>query len=374
MKLKPFPFFILLLSTFFACTPQEEKKEEIDENSISKKDTIKPKPNYKDTISIIGVGDLVPGSNYPNESHLPPNDGKNLMSQVYHILRTADITFGTFESNILDDGGVLKYCQNPAVCFAFRLPDKYAKIFADAGFDAISLANNHINDFGRVAIDNTHKVIKDLGIKVTGLLESPTAIIEREGLRIGIASFGPYHIIMPDMRDLVLVRKTIQDLKEKEKCDIVIVTGSGGSEGAAYQHVPRRTEVFYGENRGNVYEFSHTAIDAGADLVLQNGPHVMRGVELYKNRFIAYSLGNFCTPKLGIAGLGGIAPIMDVKMNRKGEFLYAQITPTTQQNGSVVSIDPEKRAIKIIRNLSKQDFPESPLEIREDGKIVKIKS
>lgn len=371
MQFNQITLFIISILIFSTCSPQEEKKEDITDNQTIPKAPIQPKPTYKDTISIIGVGDLVPGSNYPNVSHLPPNDGKDLMSQVYHILQAADITIGTFESNILDEGGILKYCQNPSVCFAFRLPEKYAQIFADAGFDAISLANNHINDFGRVAIDNTHKVLKDLDIRVTGLLESPTTIIEREGLKIGIASFGPYHIIMPDMRDLALVKKTIQDLKEKEQCDIVIVTGSGGAEGKDYQHVPRRTEIFFGENRGNVYEFSHTAVDAGADLVLQNGPHVMRGVELYKNRFIAYSLGNFCTPKLGISGLGGIAPIMDVKLNRKGEFLYAQITPTTQQNGKVVSIDPQKRAITVIRDLSKQDFPESPLEIQGDGKIMR---
>lgn len=372
MQFKLYILFIFFIS-FLACTPQEEEKREYVLNQISsQKESIPLEPNYKDTISIIGVGDLVPGSNYPNQSHLPPNNGRDLMKQVSHILRNADITLGTFESNILDDGGFLKSCADSSVCFAFRLPEKYAQIFVEAGFDALSLANNHINDFGRIAIDNTHKVLKNLGIKVTGLLESPTAIIEKEGLKIGIASFGPYNIIIPDMRNLDLVRRTITNLKEKEKCDIVIVTGSGGAEGAKYQHVTRQVEIFYEENRGNVYEFSHTAIDAGADLVLQNGPHVMRGVELYKNRFIAYSLGNFCTPKLGISGLGGVAPIMDVKLNRKGEFLYAHITPTTQQEGAVVRIDPQKRAIKIIRNLSQQDFPESPLDITEDGRIVKV--
>ena len=77
--------------------------------------------------------------------------------------------------------------------------------------------------------------------------------------------------------------------------DIVIVSFHGGAEGSKALHVPYGQETFYGENRGHLREFTHTVIDAGADLVWGHGPHVLRGMEVYKDRLIAYSLGNFAT-------------------------------------------------------------------------------
>ncbi len=371
-------FFITLLVLISSCGKgQEENSTEQVSQQIQ--DTLKSTTFTeasltdtvrKDTLRIIGVGDLVPGSNHPNTSQLPPNLGKDLMKSVHPILQSADLTFGTYEACILDAGGQQKYCQNPAVCYAFRLPEKYAEIFPEAGFDIVSLANNHINDFGNEGVQNTRKVFNRMGIKTAGLKDEPYTTYEKDGIKYGIASFAPYYIIVANMLELNYVRQIVRKLKEEEKCDIVLVSGSGGAEGASHQHVTRATEMFYGENRGNVYEFAHAAIDAGADLVLQNGPHVLRGVELYKDKFIAYSLGNFCSPIINVSGLGGIGVMMEVKLSPKGEFLEAVIHPTTQQS-KVVLPDPEKRAIKIIRDLTKADFPETNLEILDDGRIIK---
>ena len=77
--------------------------------------------------------------------------------------------------------------------------------------------------------------------------------------------------------------------------DIVIVSFHGGAEGSEYTNITKKTEIFLGENRGNPYEFSRVAIDAGADVIFGHGPHVTRSMDIYKNRFIAYSLGNFAT-------------------------------------------------------------------------------
>ena len=66
-----------------------------------------------------------------------------------------------------------------------------------------------------------------------------------------------------------------------------------GAEGSDQIHVPHGAEYFLGENRGNSRAFTHAAIDAGADLVVGSGPHVIRGVEWYHHRLIAYSTGNF---------------------------------------------------------------------------------
>ena len=124
-----------------------------------------------------------------------------------------------------------------------------------------------------------------------------------------------------------------------DSCDIVIVSFHGGAEGADYQNVTRETETFYGENRGNVYEFSHRMIDAGADIVFGHGPHVTRAIEVYKDRFIAYSLGNFCTyRRFNLTGPNGFAPLLRVKTDTFGKFVEADIIPVYQDNLGHVKI------------------------------------
>ena len=77
-----------------------------------------------------------------------------------------------------------------------------------------------------------------------------------------------------------------------------------GAEGTDGQHVPRGTEYYLGENRGNERVFAHALVTAGADLVLASGPHVLRGLRLFHEKLIAYSLGNFamCSHALSMDG------------------------------------------------------------------------
>ena len=93
--------------------------------------------------------------------------------------------------------------------------------------------------------------------------------------------------------------------------DIVIVTFHGGAEGASMMHVPFAEEEYFGEPRGDVAMFARRMVDAGADLVLGHGPHVVRGIERYQERLIAYSLGNFATYYgISVDGAKGLAPIL----------------------------------------------------------------
>ena len=78
------------------------------------------------------------------------------------------------------------------------------------------------------------------------------------------------------------------------QADLVVIQMQGGAEGADKSHVVPGHEFFLGEDRGDLIAFSHAVIDAGADVVFGHGPHIMRGMEFYKGRLIAYSLGNFC--------------------------------------------------------------------------------
>jgi poly-gamma-glutamate capsule biosynthesis protein CapA/YwtB (metallophosphatase superfamily) len=335
-------------------------------------DTLKPLlPDtvnlVKDTVTIIGVGDIMMGTNYP-ENKLPPDDGNFLMRDVYAILQDADVTFGNLEGTLLDDGGTPKTCKDPKVCYAFRTPVRYVNNLVEAGFDMMSLANNHAGDMGDEGRKSSMKTLEQAGILHAGQITKKTAIFTKDSVRYGLVAFAPNSNCV-NLNDIDGARQLVQQLDSL--VDIVIVSFHGGAEGAQHQHVPRTVEMFHGENRGNVHYFTHTLIDAGADIIFGHGPHVTRAIEVYKERFIAYSLGNFCTYRgINIAGVNGLAPIMKVFTDRNGKFLKGEIISTVQTYEKGVQVDPQKQVLKKIQELTKKDFPESPIHIDDNGLIT----
>ena len=321
----------------------------------------------KDTVSIIGVGDIMMGSNYPNGGNLPPNDGLSLMKEVEYILKSADVTFGNLEGVLLNDGGTAKTCRDPKVCYVFRSPEKYVQNLVNAGFDVMSLANNHSGDFGDLGKSSSIKALEEVEIHQAGQSTKPYVIFEKEGITFGVAAFAP-NAGCARINDLKEARRIIAKLDSS--VDIVIVSFHGGAEGPQHEHVPRKNEIFYGENRGDVYQFAHQLIDVGADIVFGHGPHVTRAVEVYKNKFISYSLGNFCTyGGINVSGINGLSPIIKVFTSSTGKFYRAEITSTKQTFYGPVTIDDEKKVLRRIQQLTKQDFPETQIEIDNNGNV-----
>ena len=341
-------------------------------SKTKKSDTPKiDKHNKKTEFTIIGVGDIMLGSNYPFEYLLPENDA-NILKNTQNILKNADITAGNLEGTLFDTGGTPKSCNNPNVCYVFRMPSRYGTYLKQAGFDYLSIANNHSNDFGEIGIKETMKNLDNLGIKYSGIKDiTESAVLEKDGKKFGFISFSPNSATVK-LNDYNYAKKLISELKSK--VDIVIVMFHGGAEGANAEHITKRHEIFHGEGRGNVYEFAHFAIDNGADVIFGQGPHVTRAVELYKNKFISYSGGNFATfGKINISGSMGIAPIFKIRIDNKGDFISGEIIPVRQTYKSLGPfIDSEKLAIKKIISLNKSDFPNgNGLSISEEGKITK---
>jgi len=322
------------------------------------------------TVTIIGVGDMMLGTNYPSTKHLAPNDGANLLDSVRAILIDADITFGNLEGTLAGTKGKVKRCRNPKLCYAFRSPSHYGQYYKDAGFDLVSIANNHSGDFGAEGREITMKTLEEYGIQYAGLLSCPTTIIEKDGIKYGLAAFAPNSGTV-SINDIEGAKEIVQGLDSL--CDIVIVSFHGGGEGRSKQHVTKETELFIGENRGNVYEFSHAVIDAGADVVFGHGPHVTRAIELYNNHLICYSLGNFATyDRFSLTAESGVAPIVKVTTDTKGNFISAQITPIKQVGEGIPMVDREKQwALKLIQSLTNEDLPETPLLIGDDGMVTK---
>lgn len=340
------------------------KKTNVSKNENDKKDT-------KSEFTIIGVGDIMLGSNYPSDL-LPKND-ENILKNTQDVLQNADITVGNLEGTLFDTGGTPKSCDNPNVCYAFRMPSKYGKYLKQAGFDYLSIANNHSNDFGQTGIKETIQNLNNLNIKYSGIKGiAESTILEKNGKKFGFVSFAPNSATVK-LNDYNYVKKLISELKSK--VDIVIVMFHGGAEGAGAEHITRNHEIFHGEDRGNVYEFAHFAIDNGADIIFGQGPHVTRAIELYKNKFISYSGGNFATfGKINVSGSMGIAPIFKIKIDSNGNFISGEIIPVRQTYKSLGPfIDSEKLVIKKIISLNKSDFPNgNGLSVTNNGKINKI--
>ena len=379
MKNFKFIILVIMMLSFFSCdnTYYGKKESESDVNG-KKENTDTAVTNSAENeisenkkITVIGVGDIMLGSNYPSKNLLPKND-YNILSDTEKILQDADITIGNLEGTLFDEGGIPKSCSDPSVCFVFRTPSKYGQYLKKAGFDYLSIANNHSNDFGDEGIRQTMKNLDELGIKYTGIKKlAETTIIEKDNLKYGFVSFAPLSKTV-DLNDYEYGAELIKSLKSE--VDIVIVMFHGGAEGNGKEHLTRKTEMFFGENRGNVFKFARMAVDAGADIIFGQGPHVTRAIELYKNKFISYSAGNFATyGKFNLKGSSGIAPIFKITLDSKGNFIEGEIIPVRQTKGVYGPfIDENKSAVKEIISLNKSDFPEgNGLSVSEDGKIQK---
>ncbi|MEW7290324.1 CapA family protein [Aquimarina sp. 2304DJ70-9] len=362
-------FFVIIFGFSSSIQAQKYSKEVLDSMySIAQKTKLElEKPKY---IKIMAVGDIMMGTNFPNESYLPPK-GKGPFDDVNSILTQADILFGNLEGTLTDEGENAKRCSDPSKCYSFRSPESFGEYLEETGFDVMSIANNHIGDFGEIGIKNTSKTLEKHNIAYAGIFAQPSTIFEKNGITYGFCAFAPNKDCIK-IHNLTNAKKIVEELKQK--ADIVIVSFHGGAEGLKHTHVTRKTERFYGEDRGNVYKFAHTMIDAGADMVIGHGPHVSRAFEVYKNKFIAYSLGNFCTySRFNLDGIKGYAPIAEIEIALDGNFVKGKLHSAKQIDEVYPFIDEKKRALKEIKKLTLEDFPESKLLFEEDGSFTQQK-
>ena len=350
-------------------------------------------------IKIRAVGDTMLGTNFPRNM-LPP-DNTSPLQQITPLLQGADITFANYEGTLCDGGQSQKCAAHgsasaargrmpevaaahgsggtPVVrgtkqgvaqanCFAFRSPRKFAEFVKEAGFDVVSLANNHILDFGEDCRDQTEKTLDALGIAWSGR-QGTVARFERNAIPF---SFIAFHSARHTNTTLDIEAAQQMIAAEKALGNLVMVSFHGGAEGLRALHVPHKAELFMSEDRGHVRRFAHAVVDAGADIVLGSGPHVVRGMEVYKDRLIAYSLGNFATYRaFNIWGLNGIGLILEADIDDAGRFVSGKIIPTRQTGFGVPVLDEKMIATDVIRVLSKQDFPNTGVIIAQDGTLQK---
>jgi poly-gamma-glutamate capsule biosynthesis protein CapA/YwtB (metallophosphatase superfamily) len=316
-------------------------------------------------ITVAAVGDIMMGTDYPSPK-LPKKDGKFLFEASKEILRQADIVFGNLEGPLYEKGSPAKKGRE-GESYVFRTPPRYAKNLVDAGFNVLSLANNHAGDFGYPGMVSTKKVLKANGIKYSSK-SGEVAEFEIKGLKIGLIalSFGspPRSIVYPE--------KALEEIEElSKKYDLLILSIHGGKEGGTALQTKNEFEYFLEEPRGNLIQFAHEAVERGADLILGHGPHVPRAMEIYQDRLIAYSLGNFCTYEgMSLGKEKGYAPLLWVELGKNGEFIRGKIYSFIQIPPGGPRTDEQERAYTLIKQLSQEDFPETSPFLNESGILL----
>lgn len=341
---------ILLLALLGTCTPAKLQAQPADS-----------------LLTIAMCGDIMMGTTYPTV-RLPQNDGAAIFAHVKQLFIDADLSAGNLEG-VIADGGKSTKDVSKANNYAFRTPESYAHLLTEAGFDYLNLANNHTNDFGLEGRQRTREILEREGIAYSGLPDCESVVVEKNGVRYGICSFGQNSYTLKHT-DTASVTRIVTALRPR--CDILVVNFHGGAEGTKYSHLPDGPETYLGENRGNLRAFAHRCIDLGADLVFGHGPHVVRAVECYKGHLIAYSLGNFCTTYgINVAGLTGYAPVLVARIARDGRFVEGRIHSFIQTPGTGPLPDLENKVAQHMRALSEADFRgQYGLTISDDGTLT----
>lgn len=202
---------------------------------------------------------------------------------AYYLYQGADYFFGNVKSILEADnlsivnmeGTLTEDGTRQDKQYAFKGDPKFASILTEGSVEAANLANNHSHDYGDDSYTDTISALEDAGITTFGYDE--VAVMEINGIKVGLV--GIY-----ELADHLKRQQQLEDNIAKVKsqgADLIIVSFHWGNE---RETIPDYHQMTLG----------HAAIDLGADLVVGHHPHVLQGIEKYRDKYIAYSLGNFC--------------------------------------------------------------------------------
>jgi hypothetical protein len=323
--------------------------------------TLHRPPRARIVLSSVGfafVGDTILG----NTPELPAQPG-DYLDPVRSRLAAA-VTFGNYEGTFTTVATGKCGTSSGSTCYQFRNPPSYAKIFHNDGYDVLNLANNHSHDFGSAGLQSTKDAITGAGMRYTGLPGQITYVI-RNGIRIAFVGFAPYSSTN-NLLDLSTAASLIRTANRHAR--VVVVYMHAGAEGASADHVTGQEEHFLGEDRGNPKRFAHLAVDNGASVVVASGPHVMRGMQFYKHRLIAYSLGDFANYRnFNTSGVLADSGILRLTLSDTGAFRRAQLVSVQLATDGRASRGGD--SVSFVRRLSTDDFGTSAPRLSSTGRI-----
>lgn len=244
-------------------------------------------PRSSGEVSLIAVGDMMLSRNAA-KTIKKRGDANYPFLKTRDYLKSGDIVFGNLETP-LTAGREIKTGET-----VFRSDPEMARVLAQNNFSVLSLANNHSPNFGAKGLRDTFQYLKDAGIAYAGAGQDAEeayapVYLEKNGLTFAFLAYTDNDVIPKTYEaaqkragtafmDIARLRTAVKSAKTK--ADFVIVSMHSGAE---YVPQPNKRQK----------QFAHAAIDAGAELVIGHHPHVVQSAEIYKGKYIFYSLGNF---------------------------------------------------------------------------------
>src|SRR3954469_25093627 len=307
------------------------------------------------TFTFVGGGDIA----------LTGDADARVFNGVRGYLRAGDLVVGNLEGTLTTTGA--PKCSGGVGCFTFRGSPAWAGVLRRAGFNVLNVANNHALDYGAEGQAETLTALRDAGLLEQGL-PGQVLHVSLRGIRIALIGCAPYGWA----QSLLDIGGTARLVRTAARgADVVIVYMHAGAEGSDAEHVADADEVYLGESRGNSRAFAHAMIRAGADLVFGSGPHVLRGIEWYRNRLIAYSLGNLAgTHTLSTAGLLGSSALLRATLDARGNFLNASVVPLRLAGVGTPLTDAGAEVTSPLRALSYPDFGARAIAISAAGRVA----
>jgi hypothetical protein len=320
--------------------------------------TTGPPSKAPETVTLVAGGDV----------SLAGEPNRALFAHIRRFLRSADLAVANLEGTLANGGSARCVADANAGCFIFRASPRWAATLRESGFTALNIANNHALDYGQDAQAETLAALRGEHLAFDGLPGQITYV--RAGrMHVALVGCAPYRWAQ-DLLDLPGTAQLVR--RASRRADIVVVYMHAGAEGSTADHVSGSAESYLGEPRGNPAEFAHAMIDAGADLVLASGPHVLRGLEWYKRRLIAYSLGNLASSHtLSSAGVLAQSALLRVTLDVHGRFVAGSLIPLRLDAWGTPAFDPGRASLGLIRALSRSDFAATAALIGGGGKLTR---
>lgn len=348
---------------------------------------VAPVRRWPESVTFAFTGDINLGTT-TLPGGIPPAEGHGLLDAARPHL-TGDLVVGNLEG-VFADSGVSEKCidrqalaklrragrepDEPPVranCYAFRTPTTLAGRLSDAGFTHLNLANNHSGDLGAAGRASTLAVLDSLRLTHYGPIGSIAVDSIRRGDSLSVVALVGF-TTYPFAYNLLDIERSAAVVDSvRRQVDVLVVTFHGGGEGAKAVTTADGPEFLGSEPRGDLRRWARAVIDAGADAVVGHGPHVLRGIEFYRGRPIAYSLGNFATYRgFNLEGVRGLTGVLQLRLSGRGEFQGAHFVPMTQPPRRGPVPDPEAAALALLRRISREDFGASAARIAPDGTIL----
>ncbi len=318
-----------------------------------------PKPKRLAGFTLVAGGDIA----------LSGDPEPTIFAAVRPLFRRGDLAMANLEGPLATAPVAKCLAGSSTGCFAFRASPAWAVTLRRAGLTVLNVANNHALDDGQEGQRETLAALRGERLAYDGLPGQITYLRVRS-IRVAVIGCAPYSWSQ-DLRDVAGTQALVR--KAARHAQVVIVYMHAGAEGSDALHVANREETYLDEDRGNPVAFAHAMVDAGADLVFASGPHVLRAMQWYRHRLIAYSLGNLASSHtLSTSGVLAESALLRVRLDANGGFVAGSVIPLRLDAAGTPAVDRRRTSVGLIRSLSREDFPRSAVHLSAKGTLSPV--